>query len=331
LSEFRDAIERLEAEPAEIKRRRRELNPQLPPLVVRDVKHVRDDDRPVGGWITAPIGIGRTTVHAHVCTGTSKPHGDVRVLLPRHAAVHARRVGVEVTLVVRQHGVRADASVAPRKVGRRQQGVDALHVGVAHRVRVVRDHLGHPGLEYLGRIRRASTNVLGNSVTGREILELCDDHSEARNRILDDRTSGVTVIATVGATGQGKSWITRQLIGNQDAKKLIRSGNNSDEATEQLTWVGPSPPENLDTGSEKYIHCASSEMEPIGTPYLVVDAPGATDDRRSIAGIAHRALSMASVMLLVVRADQMRSDSIGALAAASEGTIVIPVINAARS
>ena len=170
-----------------------------------------------------------------------------------------------------------------------------------------------------------------NSVTGREILELCDDHSEARNRILDDRTSGVTVIATVGATGQGKSWITRQLIGNQDAKKLIRSGNNSDEATEQLTWVGPSPPENLDTGSEKYIRCASSEMEPIGTPYLVVDAPGATDDRRSIAGIAHRALSMASVMLLVVRADQMRSDSIGALAAASEGTIVIPVINAARS
>ena len=193
------------------------------------------------------------------------------------------------------------------------------------------DHLGHPGLEYLGRIRRASTNVLGNSATGREILELCDDHSEARNRILDDRTSGATVIATVGATGQGKSWITRQLIGNHDAKKLIRSGNNSVEATEQLTWVGPLPPENLDTGSEKYIHCPSSEMEPIGTPYLVVDAPGATDDRRAIAGIAHRALSLASVMLLVVRADQMRSDSIGALAAASEGTIVIPVINAARS
>ena len=166
------------------------------------------------------------------------------------------------------------------------------------------DHLGHPGLEYLGRIRRASTNVLGNSVTGREILELCDDHSEARNRILDDRTSGVTVIATVGATGQGKSWITRQLIGNQDAKKLIRSGNNSDEATEQLTWVGPSPPENLDTGSEKYIHCASSEMEPIGTPYLVVDAPGATDDRRSIAGIAHRALSMASVDGRACRPDE---------------------------
>ena len=39
----------VEAQPAEIKRRSRELNPQLPTLVVRRVKHIRDDYRPVGG------------------------------------------------------------------------------------------------------------------------------------------------------------------------------------------------------------------------------------------------------------------------------------------
>ena len=191
--------------------------------------------------------------------------------------------------------------------------------------------LGQPGLEYLTRIRRAAANVLGNSPAGREVLELCDDHAEARRRILDDRSSGLTVIASVGATGQGKSWIIRQLIGNRDARKLIKSGNNADEATEQLIWIGPAPPDNLDSTHELYVHCSVSEMQTIGTSYLLVDAPGVTDDRKSIASVAKRALSLASVMLLVVRRDQIRSETIGSLATASEGTIVIPVINAVRA
>lgn len=191
--------------------------------------------------------------------------------------------------------------------------------------------LGQPGLEHLTRIRRAAANVLGNSPAGREVLELCDDHAEARDRILDDRSSGLSVVAAVGATGQGKSWIIRQLIGSREASQQIKSGNNADEATEQLIWVGPAPPDNLDSTHEQYVHCSVSEMQPIGTPYLLVDAPGATDDRKSIASVANRALSLASVMLLVVRRDQIRSENITALAAASEGTIVIPVINAVRS
>jgi len=191
--------------------------------------------------------------------------------------------------------------------------------------------LGQPGLEYLSRIRRAAANVLGNSPAGREVLELCDDHAEARKRILEDRSSGMTVIAAVGATGQGKSWIIRQLIQNPDAKRLIRSGNSTDEATEQLIWVGPAPPDNLDSTHETYVHCSLSEMQPIGTSYLLVDAPGATDNRKSIANVANRALSLASVLLLVVHRDQLRSETMRVLAAASEGTIVVPVINAVRS
>ncbi|MAI73100.1 MAG: hypothetical protein CMM01_19635 [Rhodopirellula sp.] len=191
--------------------------------------------------------------------------------------------------------------------------------------------LGQPGLEYLTRIRRAAANVLGNSPAGREVLELCDDHAEARDRILDDRSSGLTVVAAVGATGQGKSWIVRQLIGNRDSRNQIKSGNNADDATEQLIWVGPAPPDNLDTTHEQFVHCSVSEMQPIGTSYLLVDAPGATDDRKAIASVANRALSLASVMLLVVRRDQIRSENIAMLASASEGTIVIPIVNAVRS
>lgn len=190
--------------------------------------------------------------------------------------------------------------------------------------------LGQPGQEFLQRVRRAATHVLGDSPIGREVLELCDDHAEARRMILSDRSRGVTVIAVVGATGQGKSWLTRQLIRGSAAADVIRSGNNLEEVTESLYWVGPFPPADLDSRHEQYVHCSASEMTPIGVPYLLVDSPGATDDRRAIAAVAQRALSLASVLLLVVRRDQLRSETASILTAASEGTIVIPIVNAAR-
>ena len=55
-------------------------------------------------------------------------------------------------------------------------------------------------------------------------------------------------------------------------------------------------------------------MQSIGVPYLIVDSPGCTDDRRAVAAVAARALSLASVLLLVVRRDQIRSEAVGMLA-----------------
>ena len=110
----------------------------------------------------------------------------------------------------------------------------------------------------------------------------------------------------------------------------IASGNDANEATEKLLWIGPHPPADLDTRYEKFLHCDTSQMQSIGTPYLLVDSPGSTDDRRAIAAVASRALSLASVILLAVRRDQLRSEAVGMLAEASEGTLVIPVVNAVR-
>ena len=187
-----------------------------------------------------------------------------------------------------------------------------------------------PGEKFLRRVRHSANSVLGDSQTGRKVLELCEEHGEARDMIMQDRSPGATVIAVVGATGQGKSWLIRQLVRRSSVSKSIRSGNNASEATEKLIWVGPMPPVDLDTRYEVFLHCEKSNMESIGVPYLLVDSPGATDDRRAIAVVASRALSLASVLLLVVRRDQLRSQAVGMLAEASEGTIVIPIINAVR-
>ncbi len=191
--------------------------------------------------------------------------------------------------------------------------------------------LGEPGREFLQRVRRAATTILADSPTGREVLELCDQHADARKMILEDRSSGASVIAVVGATGQGKSWMIRQLVKDASITTLIPSGNNADEATQMLTWIGPFPPADLDSRHERYIHCDAAKMQSIGAPYLLVDAPGATDDRRAIAAVAARALSLASVLLLVVRRDQLRSETVSVLSEASEGAVVIPVVNAVRT
>ena len=148
--------------------------------------------------------------------------------------------------------------------------------------------------------------------------------------ILHDRSGGASVIAVVGATGQGKSWLIRQFVHDPKIVGSILSGNNADEATVKLLWIGPHPPVDLDTRHEKFLHCESSKMQSIGAPYLLVDSPGSTDDRRAIASVASRALSLASVILLVVRRDQLRGEAVGGLAEASEGTLVVPVVNAVR-
>ncbi|WP_302120062.1 hypothetical protein [Allorhodopirellula heiligendammensis] len=184
--------------------------------------------------------------------------------------------------------------------------------------------LGDP---FVRRVERAAQRVLGGSAAGREIAELCGAHEEARAAVLADRADNATVVAVVGATGQGKSWITRQLLREPNIAASIRSGNQLEDATEKLTWIGPRPPSDLDSRHERYLLCEAAKMQSIGTPYLIVDAPGATDDRRAIAGVAERALSLASVLLLVVRRDQLRSQRVTGLASASEGTIVIPIVN----
>ncbi|MCS7466879.1 GTPase domain-containing protein [Stieleria sp. ICT_E10.1] len=184
-----------------------------------------------------------------------------------------------------------------------------------------------PDDEFLNRVRRAGASVLGDSETGRQVRSLCGEHVRARHLISQDRAAGALVLAVVGATGQGKSWLIRQLIRRSPLAASIRSGNNADQATEELVWVGPHPPVDLDPRFERFVRVSSADMEPIGTPYMLVDAPGATDNRQGIAEVAKRALSLASAIVLVVRRDQIRGQTPAALAVASEGTIVIPVIN----
>ncbi len=178
------------------------------------------------------------------------------------------------------------------------------------------------------RIETAADRVLGTSEVGRALRTLCREHLQNRERILrrgDDRL----IVAIVGATGQGKSWIAQQWAGERAAGQ-IASGNAAAQATERLTWIGPDRPERIDDAHEVYVPVARDDLPSLGVPYTLVDAPGATDHRPAITAIAARAISMASAVVLVIRRDQIRTRRLASLAEVSEGAIVVPVINLCR-
>ena len=178
------------------------------------------------------------------------------------------------------------------------------------------------------RIESAADRVLGDSEVGRSLRSLCRDHLENRGRIGrrgDDRL----IIAIVGATGQGKSWIAQQWVGERVAGE-IASGNAADEATERLTWIGADRPSSIEDRHEVFVPVAADQLPSIGVPYTLVDAPGASDHRPAIAAIAAKAISMASAVVLVIRRDQIRTQRLASLAEVSDGAIVVPVINLCR-
>ncbi len=190
---------------------------------------------------------------------------------------------------------------------------------------------GDPGTRFLQRVRRAAISVLGDTAIGREVVELCDQTGVERELILQDRAVGRVIVATAGAVGQGKSWLIRQFINDQAVRNRIRSGNQQADATARLIWIGSKPPGELDREREEFLRCSTSQMFDLGVAYILVDTPGATDDDREIATNAKRALAMAAVLILVVRRDQLRSQTVSVLTKLADGTIVIPVVNCIRN
>ena len=176
------------------------------------------------------------------------------------------------------------------------------------------------------RIRLATQALLGQQHLTHQITEWCNQYKLQCDSIVSSRGVSLTSIAVVGAKGQGKTWIARQMILDRQVAKTLPSGVLSREATTHVHWVGPIVPESLDSNRELYHPCRSEAMLDLGRPYMLLDTPGITDDDLQAAKIAKEAMSLSPVKLLVVRRDQLRSAVSSQLANFTEGAICIPVI-----
>ncbi|RMF37429.1 MAG: hypothetical protein D6753_17560 [Planctomycetota bacterium] len=184
----------------------------------------------------------------------------------------------------------------------------------------------HPSLDFAHRIAETAQRVFGDSPITDQVLEACDEFRREIEDISAERGLGGVLVALVGAKKQGKSWVGRSLILNDDARKQLPSGELQADSTRHLYWIGPTPPRRLDAAHERYIACPADQMFDLGFPYCILDTPGATDDDPEMAQLATSALSLATVKLLVIARDQLRSAVNVQLARAIEGSICIPII-----
>jgi hypothetical protein len=148
------------------------------------------------------------------------------------------------------------------------------------------------------------------------------------DQILDSRGIPTQLISLVGPTGQGKSWLVRQLIQSATLRSQIPSGVLRSEATSQVVWVGPVAPEQMEGGKERWVQIPSDQLAALGVPYTLLDTPGVTDADASIADRTRALLQMSPIQILVMRRDQLRSAIASRIASWIEGAICIPVITA---
>ncbi len=175
-------------------------------------------------------------------------------------------------------------------------------------------------------IERAARRLLGHQAVGHTIVQWCDDYRANVADILSGRGVALPSIAIVGAKGQGKTWVARQMILDRRIAEVLPSGVLAKEATTQLTWIGPNPPEGLNPQREVYIPCPSHCMIDLGRPYMIIDTPGYTDDDPAAAAIARDAMSLAPIKLIVARRDQLRSAIHAQLAALTDGAVCLPIV-----
>lgn len=177
------------------------------------------------------------------------------------------------------------------------------------------------------RISEAAVAVFGETPTSHWVLEACRRYDHEASNITQSRGVHALLLAIVGAKGQGKTWVARQLTTNQQIKSRLRSGDLVDDATTRLVWIGATPPDALDPESEIYHVCSDAEMLDIGRRYVVLDTPGSTDANPRAAEIAAEALSLAPIKLLVIARDQIRSAASMVIAQRIDGSECIPVIS----
>lgn len=161
----------------------------------------------------------------------------------------------------------------------------------------------------------------------RAVEEACEKYQKDLANIQSGRGIDALLIAIVGAKGQGKTWVARQFIRDERIRELLRSGDLVDDATTRLVWIGPVAPDELDPKSEIYHPCPSTEMVQLGQPYVLLDTPGITDANQHAARLAHEALTLAPLKLLIVARDQIRAAANMAIARQIDGSICIPVIS----
>ncbi len=176
------------------------------------------------------------------------------------------------------------------------------------------------------RISDALKWVFGESPEGRALRRKCEVAQKEIAAIQDQRGVKATTIAVIGSKNAGKSWICRQLVGDEAKRARIPSGEESNTTTEKATWIGPDAPPAMMPEHELRISVQREKMVDLEREYTLLDLPGYDD-----AGVEEREAALGTLrgvefrVIAITSATKQVESQFGYLRD-SNGTRILPVL-----
>ncbi len=150
------------------------------------------------------------------------------------------------------------------------------------------------------------------------------------DRLRASQSTDVTTIAIVGRIGEGKSWLARTILSDEPAfdqtRAMLPSGQNADDRTHELIWVGTKQPFAAMNHGERFVQVPESALLDLGAPYAIADSPGYSDHDPTLGALSSVALSSSPVKLLATSVSQIRDGSLAQFVASMNGSIIVPVV-----
>ncbi len=183
-------------------------------------------------------------------------------------------------------------------------------------------------IDLADRADRAVRQLFGHDAPlTHSISEITDNLRSDIQRIRSGQSAGPATLALVGRVGEGKSWLTRAFLAEDDtANQVIQSGQNAAERSMDLTWIGSQQPFTELTNGERFIKTSPQNMLDLGAPYVLADSPGYSDHNPSLEALSSVALASSNIKLLVTSVSHIRDSSLAAFIGSMDGSIVLPVV-----
>jgi len=159
------------------------------------------------------------------------------------------------------------------------------------------------------------------------VFEITNNLRSDIQRMRSGQSAGPVTMALVGRVGEGKSWLTRTFLAEDDpAFNIIQSGQNASERSMELTWLGSQPPfTNLGDG-ERFIKISPQNMLDLGASYIISDSPGYSDHNPTLEALSSVALASSNIKLLATSIAHIRDSSLAEFIGSMDGSLILPIV-----
>ena len=178
------------------------------------------------------------------------------------------------------------------------------------------------------RADRAVHQLFGhNAPLTHQVSEITENLRSDIQRMRSGQSAGPVTMALVGRVGEGKSWLTRTFLAEDDpAYDMIQSGQNASERSMELTWLGSQHPFSELGAGERFIRISPQSMLDLGSPYIVSDSPGYSDHNPTLEALSSVALASSNIKLLATSIAHIRDSSLATFVGSMDGSLIVPIV-----